>query len=202
MDALQAFRMLLRPISRRIALLAGRGVVRLSDDSGSLQTLQADLLKGETRSGLERFGQFGWTSRPPEGSELVALFFGGVRDHGVVVAVEDRSSRPTDLAEGESCAYNAHGVRILLKEDGSIEITANGGVKMTAATLELSGDLKVDGKIEAGGKISSDASIEAAAQISDALGSMTEVRDLYNAHTHLGVQSGSSATATPLPPMT
>jgi phage baseplate assembly protein V len=187
---LDTFRALLRPVARRVALLASRGVVRLSDDAHKLQELQVGLLKGETRGPLERFGEFGWTSRPPVGSEVVALFFGGSRDHGVVVAVEDRNTRPQGLQEGEALAYNAFGVRILLKADGAIEITAPGGVKIEAPELRLSGSLTVDGSITAGG------------DVSDAAGSMAEIRQTFNDHTHPGVQTGSGSTGPPVPPMT
>lgn len=195
MQPLEALRALVRPLARRVALLAARGVVRLSDDSTGLQGLQAEFLTDEVRGPLERFGEYGWSSRPPRGSEVVALFFNGNRDHGVVVAVEDRAGRPTDLAEGESCAYNGHGVRIYLRADGSIEITAAGGVDVDAPSLRLSGNLVVDGTIDAAGSIAS------AGSVSDAAGPLEEIRERYNLHTHAGVETGSGTSAQPLPPM-
>lgn len=179
---------------QRVQLIVGHGTLRLSDDSKGLQRLQGDFLRGETRGELERFGQFGWTSRPPKGSELVALFYGGDRAHGIIISAEDRRVRPTGLEEGESMAYNAAGVRIHLKSDGSIEITAPGGALLTSPNLELSGDLKVKGSIDVDGNVS-------AAGVEDALGTMAEMRADYNLHTHLGVKAGDDASAPPLPVM-
>jgi phage baseplate assembly protein V len=194
-SALDGLRALVRPLARRVSLLVARGVTRLSDDSPKLQTLQVALLQGETRGPLERFGQFGWTSRPPQGSEVVALFPNGSRDHGLIIAVEDRATRIRDLEEGESAAYNAHGVTITLKRDGSIEIVASGGVAVSN-DVEVSGSLKVKGSIDC------DGSITAQAEVSDSLGNLTEMRTTFNTHTHAGVTSGPSVTAPPATPMT
>lgn len=196
MRTLEALRAFTRPLARRLALVVGRGVLRLSDDAGGLQRLQSDFLAGEVRGPLERFGQFGWTSRPPIGSEVIALFPSGSRDRGgVVVAVEDRRVRPVDLAEGEAAAYNAHGVLVLLKADGSIEITAAGGVRIEAPSLELSGSLTVHGSVDV------DGSVAAAGEVADALGPLSEMRQDYNLHTHPGVETGSGTTGPPVPPM-
>lgn len=192
MAGLDAVRALLRPLARRVALLVGHGVVRASDDTGRVQRIQASYPHDPAGSARtdEHFGAFGWTSRPPVGSEVIALFFNGARDHGVIIASENRDLRPTDLEEGEACAYNAHGVRIYLRADGSIEIAAPGGLRVTAPELTLSGTLRVDGDLEVAG------------DVSDGAGSMAEIRETYNDHTHAGVETGTGTSAPPLPPMT
>jgi phage baseplate assembly protein V len=108
----------------KINSILSRAVVSRVDDSSELQELQLDILAGETRSGLERFQNYGFSSVPLSGSEAVALFVGGHRDHGLVVAVDDRRYRPTGLEAGEVAVYHHGGAQILLKNDGSVEINA------------------------------------------------------------------------------
>jgi phage baseplate assembly protein V len=57
----------------------------------------------------------------------VVLFAGGRRDHGLVVAVDDRRYRKKDLEAGEVALYHKDGASILLKADGSIEVTPKSG---------------------------------------------------------------------------
>jgi phage baseplate assembly protein V len=106
--------------------------VRLVADSGGLQVLQLGVLDGETRDGVERVQQYGFTSVPLSGAEAVVLFVGGRRDHGLVVAVDDRRYRLRDLAPGEVALYASAGQRMHLKADGSIDV---GGGTMQPAAL-------------------------------------------------------------------
>ena len=86
-----------RRLATRIANLVGRAVVKRVDDSTGVQELQLEFLPGELRSEIERFGQFGLTSRPPEGAEAVVVFVGGRREHGLAIACEDRRYRIQNL---------------------------------------------------------------------------------------------------------
>lgn len=126
MDAttfVRAFRKLVAPLERRVKLMVNRAVVNLVDDSQNLQILQVGLRADELLDDVERFGQYGFTSNPPANSEAVVVAVGGALDHPIAVAVEDRNTRPTDLAEGESCLYTAqNGKRVYNKADGSIEL--------------------------------------------------------------------------------
>ena len=56
--------------------LATRCRVLLADSSSKAQTLQAALLDGEPKDGLEHIEPFGFTACPMPGAEGVALFFG------------------------------------------------------------------------------------------------------------------------------
>jgi phage baseplate assembly protein V len=116
--------------------------VQFVDDGKKLQVVQLGLGEDETRDGLERFQQYGLTSVPLAGAEAVVLFVGGTRDHGLVVAVDDRRYRPTGLQPGEVAIYNSVGGRVLLKADGTLEVT---GATKFSSTVEATG-LKVSGK--------------------------------------------------------
>lgn len=130
---------LLAPLRNRVANMISRAVVRLADDSGDLQTLQLDVLDGETRDGIERLQQYGFTSVPLDGAEAAVLFVGGRRDHGLAVAVDDRRHRLSGLAPGEVALYHKDGAKVLLKADGSIEVTPKAGqdVKLAGGSAKV-----------------------------------------------------------------
>lgn len=134
---IDAITKLLKPLQTRVANMVARAVVQLVDDGTKLQRLQLVVLDGETRSGLERFQEYGLTSVPMAGAEAVVVFVGGRRDHGLVVGVDDRRYRPTGLAPGEVALYHKDGAQVLLKADGSIEVTAKPG-----ANVVLNGGLQ------------------------------------------------------------
>ena len=127
-----------RPLMNRIKLAIGRAVLRLVDDDRKLQTLQVEGLKTEVLDGLERFQQYGFTGHPHPGSEAIILALGGMRQHSIVIAIDDRRYRLTALAEGEVAIYSSHGQRIVLRNDESIEITAK-SVAITSESLTHNG---------------------------------------------------------------
>lgn len=105
-------------IAQRIRMMLSRAIVALTDDSRSLQTMQVELLADEAQDGVERFGQYGLTSRPFAEAEALAACVGGLRSHMVVIAVEDRRYRLRNLAEGEVALYDDLGQVVHLKRDG------------------------------------------------------------------------------------
>lgn len=133
MTTLDAIGRLLRPLQNRVANLLARAVLRRVDDSQDLQQLQVDALDGETRDAVERFQQYGFTSVPEDGAEAAVLFVGGHRDHGIAVAVDDRRHRLKGLASGEVALYHKDGARVLLKANGSIEVTPKSGQDVVLA---------------------------------------------------------------------
>lgn len=178
-DLLATVRALLAPVLTRVKVLAQRAVVRSSADGGKALTLDLAVLARETLTGAERFAHFGFTSRPPAGSEVVVLCLGGNRDHPVVVADEDRRSRPTgELEEGEACLWAVGGARVFVRSDGSVEIAASG-------TLFVDGDVEVTGNVTASG------------DLADAIGTLAALRAAYNVHTHTDPQGG--VTGPPVP---
>lgn len=114
---------MLRPLATRIANTVARAVVDLVDDSTDLQELQLVVLDGEVVADAERFQDYGFTSVPITGAEAVVLFPNGDRAHPLVVAVDDRRNRPINLQASEVALYSQNGQRVLLKADGSVEIT-------------------------------------------------------------------------------
>lgn len=113
---IESLRTLLRPLATRIANMVARAVVQLADDAPRLQLLQLGAGPGETRDGCERFQEYGFTSVPLAGAEAVVIFPNGRRDHGLVVAVDDRRYRLTDLEPGDVALYRAGGLHLVHRE--------------------------------------------------------------------------------------
>lgn len=171
-------------------MLAGRALLKLVDDSRKCQELQLQLLSDEVRSNAERFQDYGFTSHPLPGAEAIALFIGGDRSHPVVIAVEDRRYRKKDLAEGEVAMYTDEGDYVLFKRGRIIEIKAGTEVKVDAPLATFTGNVQVNGNITCSGNVS------------DASGSMQEMRGVYNTHKHTGVTTGGGTSGNPNASMT
>ena len=99
------FKRLIAPITRKIFLLLGRGILQAIDNSEGTQKIQITALDGETISDMERFQEYGFETYPLSNSEVLSVFFNGNRDHGIAICVHDRRYRPKDLTEGEIVMY-------------------------------------------------------------------------------------------------
>lgn len=140
---------LITPLVRRVRLMAGRAVIKLIDDARKLQGAQVALLDGEVRGNVERFQEYGFTSVPFAGAEGVYLSLCASRDHGVLIAVDDRRHRPTGLAAGEAALYDDQGQIIHITRTGIVIRGAGKPVTITdapkvriEANLEVTGDVK------------------------------------------------------------
>jgi phage gp45-like len=116
-------RMLLRPLSNRIANSIARAVVQVVTDGTKLQAVQLGVLTGEDIDDGERFQEFGFSSVPLVGAEAIVVFPNGDRGHPLVVAVDDRRHRPTAQDPGTVTVYNHIGAKITITADGDIVAT-------------------------------------------------------------------------------
>jgi len=130
---IRAVEKMLTPLRTRLANLVSRAVLARVDDSAKLQTVQVNVLAEETRDGVERFQNYGFTSVPLEGAEAVVVFVGGRRDHGLALAVDDRRHRLSGLQPGEVAVYSETGAAVVLKADGSVEVTPGTGAEVKLA---------------------------------------------------------------------
>lgn len=137
---MRAIQRVTAPLTRRVRLMVARGVVSLVNDALKVQGLQVQLLPGEVRD-MERFQNYGFTSHPHPGAEACAAFVGGNRDHGIVLAVDDRRYRLKGLAQGEVAIYtdeDQSGHRIHLKRGNEIHLIAGASsivIKPSGITL-------------------------------------------------------------------
>lgn len=171
---------ILATIRTSLAALFSRGVALRVDDEPSVQRMQVRLGEGEEFDGIEHVESYGFTSRAPGTPELVTLSRAGERGHTIVIAAHARGTRPTGQEAGEVAIYDDLGKRILLKRDGTIEIAG-------ASEITIHGNAQVNGDVTATG------------EVADAVGTLDELRQTYNAHTHGGVRVGSGSTAPPTP---
>jgi len=157
----------LKPYHRRINNLVSRGVLNLVDAASNLQTLQVNLLANETLDDVEHFQPYGFTSHPKEGAEVLLTSLGGQRDHSIVFCVSDRRFRLKDLSQGEVALFTDEGDVIHFKRGNEILIKA--ATKLTIDTPEAN----------------------FTGNVSDANGSMQEMRDFYNLHQHPNGDNGN-----------
>jgi len=170
---------LIRDLRQRILLVVGRGVVQRIDDSGGVQQVQATFLSDEVHDKMEHMQAFGFVSHPPKGAEAVALFRGGRRETGVVICVAHRQYRLSALAEGAVAIHDQAGNKIVLNNDGTVDVDA--------ATINLNGAVNISGDVIVDGKVS-------AANVEDNIGTLAAFRTAYNSHVHT-----ANGTSPPVP---
>lgn len=239
------------PLKRRVLQSVARALIKTISDDKGLQKLQVELLADEVHSNVDRVQEYGFTSVPLPGAEGVFVSVGGSREHGVIIAIDDRRYRLKNLAPGEVALYTDEGDKIHFQRGGKILVQASAEVKVVApevkaectnATVTASNnatvtattkaivtapqiDMNASAKIEAttpllnvtgviscsgiatGGGTPSpgnaviNGNLEATGNVQDANGTMQEMRDTYNTHTHPENGTGGGTTSAPNEPM-
>lgn len=108
---------IVKPLQNKVLLLVGRGILLAVNDSTKIQQLQVTLLADEVKDQVESFAHFGFTSNPPDNTEVIMVSVAGSRDHGVVIATENRELRLKGLASGDTAIYNKNGKYFWLDGD-------------------------------------------------------------------------------------
>jgi len=130
-----------------------RGAIKLVDDTQGLQFCQTELLADEVHDNIERLQNYGFTSSPAiTGDPEAAVFFiAGNRDHGIIVAMDDRRFRLRNLERGEVAIYTDEGDKIVLKRGRKMDIitdeltiTANVKITLNAPTVEINSPTKTE----------------------------------------------------------
>lgn len=129
----------LKAIENRVRGMLARAIVRLVDDAMHLQELQLDLFADERQDGVERFQDYGFTSRPKPGAEAIVAFVGGLRSHAIALRVDDRRFRLTALQEGEVALYDDLGNVVKLGRE-RIEVTGISEVTVAAPIVTVESD--------------------------------------------------------------
>jgi phage baseplate assembly protein V len=171
---------MINALANRMKLMVARCVVKLVNDAAKMQELQVQVLSDEVKGRAEHFQHYGFSSRAFAGAEGIVLFPNGNRSHPLVFCVDDRRYRKKEMEEGEVALYTDEGDYIYFKRGKIIEIRAGEKVKVDAPEVEMTGNLHVLGSITCDN------------DVSDANGSMQEMRDFYNEHVH-----GASDPPTP-----
>lgn len=175
----------------RLRGLFGRGRVTYVNDSGTVQKIQvkgSDLATSDNRM---RLAEFGLTSNPPNGSDVVYCAVAGDPGDVAVIGTNHQPSRPTGLQPGETMLYSQDGKYVYMTASGGISVFANGQpVNVTdATTVTINATTKVrmvTPRLECTGDIVDNC---------DTTGrSMAADRGIYDSHDHdiHNVQGGSS----------
>jgi phage baseplate assembly protein V len=176
-----------------------RGIVK-SVIQGVIQRVSAFGRPGEEIDNREFIQDYGFTSRPLAGAEVIFIRQG---NHFIAIASDDRRYR-ISLENGEVALYTDEGDKIHLKRDRVIEIT--GGEKIiattkvaeitaTVSTTVISPEVTVVATtkvtlatplLAVTGSITAGENITAAGNIADAAGAktMAGMRATYNGHHH------------------
>jgi len=180
------------PLKRRVMLMVSRAIIESVDDSAKMQLIKASLLADEVVDEVERFQNYGFTAVPFGDAEALMLSIGGEREHGVIIAIDDRRYRLSGLAGGEVAIYDDQGQKIVLHRDKILIETekdleaAVGGI----ATVNITGDvnLSADGNVTVSTpKAHIDAAaVELGATATEAVIKGNTFQSLFNAHTHVG----------------
>jgi len=126
---------MIRPIQNRLFMLVGRAVLESLKDDEGIQRMKLSLFADENRDKVERFQEYGFTSHPAPDTECVVVFPGGNRDHGLVIACENRTFRLKNLEQGEVALYTDEGDKIHFKR-GNIIVVESPNVEIGLGALE------------------------------------------------------------------
>lgn len=150
---------LLARLASRTRLMVGRCILEAINAGTKLQSVQIQVRAGEVREHVEHFQPYGYTSVPHPGAEGISVAVGGSTDHQVVICIDDRRFRLTDLLEGEVALYTDEGDKIHFKRGNRIEVTAATSVTLITPLTTLTGDLYVmgnqtnDGRLDVAGDV-------------------------------------------------
>ena len=115
------------------------------NDSGTVQTVQAQIDSLSTRDNIPVLYHYGFFAAPPVGADLHIAFLDGDRSKAVVIASNHQSHRMTGVAPGDTGLY-AQGAIVHLSGAG---IGLTGNVSHTG-NYTLHGNLTVTGSVTAG----------------------------------------------------
>lgn len=176
--------------------LGFRGKLTRNNSASPIQLAQAAGLADELLQNVELMQQYGYTSNPPSGSECIVLPLGGRTGHGIIIATEHGTYRLKNLKPGEVALYSDEGDSIVLKRGRIIEVTTQTFRINAATAIELNAPI-ITGNASASVSfntptVNASAAIVAQGDISDhGNKSMSNMRTIYNGHTHQDPQGGS-----------
>ncbi|ACF12732.1 phage baseplate assembly protein V [Chloroherpeton thalassium ATCC 35110] len=118
---------------------------------------------------------------------------------GVVLGAiyNDLNTIPADAKSGVEMKVFSDGTTVKYDTAGSeleINLNTSGKVKLIG-NVEIVGNVSIDGEMSATKDISTEKNLEAGEDVSDGNGSMNEMRETYNTHTHPVVGSLGAGTA-------
>lgn len=78
MDITDQLKRFMKPLTTRVQTMIVRGVIKLVNDKTKIQQIQASLLAGELKDGIEHYQEYGLSTNPPAGTEALVVFCGAL----------------------------------------------------------------------------------------------------------------------------
>lgn len=131
----------------RMMMAFGRGFVTAVSEKSGTQMLQVKLGSDETRDNTPRRAEYGFASSPLPGAQVIAIFMGGDRSNGAVIATDDPRYRLAGMKGGEVGMYDDLGQCVYLTRSG-IVIKGAGlpiNVQNSPQVIVTNGDVIADG---------------------------------------------------------
>jgi len=176
----------------RLFNLLGYGRASVIDDGHAVQRVQvteraiggpADAVSDD----VPRLTEYGFTSFPPIGADVLVLYRGGARGAPVVVATAHQPSRPKGMAEGDVAIYDRRG-RVVRLTDKGVEIEAGGGEVHVSKARRVRCECDVE---TTGDVVSRAGGVRV---------SLNGLYDAYQRHNHPPVSAGTSwGSGPPIP---
>lgn len=199
------------------ARLAFRGLLSGLQLAPKIQLASGEGLAGEQLDRVELMQQFGFTSAPPAGTQLIVLPLGGRSSAAVIVATEHGAYRFQLDQAGEACLYNQWGDFVHLRADRTIhmvsqakvlietdQVQINAATSVTITTPQFTVDASSGvalntPAVAASDNINAGANITADGEVADAGGAktMSGMRAVYNGHKHVENNVSGGSTNTP-----
>jgi len=131
----------LEPIKVMIRMIFNRAILDTINNSTDIQLLKVSIMEGEVKDQIERLEDYGFTSVPKSGSEVLLGFIGGNKNQGIAIRVGDSRVRLKSLDAGEVAMYHESGTYIKLNKTGGIEISSSENVTIkNSGTIMLGSD--------------------------------------------------------------
>lgn len=135
---------MIEALAAKIRLIVGRCVIFATRYESGQMNVDVEMGADEKRRDLDLLQQFGFISRPMGKVSGLALFVGGSRSNGAVVACNgEDSSMKMSLEKGEVCMLSPYGQKIYLKKDGSVLVQSGNGV------IDFDGEIRATKEIHA-----------------------------------------------------
>ena len=122
-DIMGAVQRLLARQARNIRNIVTRGVLTGVQDGDKMQSVQVKGLFGEVMDKAERAQNYGFTSHPLNGAEVVIVAVDADRSHPIIVVADDRSCRKLGMEPGEVAVYTHEGDYMHFKKNNEIEMS-------------------------------------------------------------------------------
>ncbi|WP_317201491.1 phage baseplate assembly protein [Janthinobacterium sp.] len=185
---------------RIVMCSVGRGRITAGKTTGPVQTYQVKINDMDIRDEVPRIAEFGFTSRPPNGSDVALVCIEGSPRKSAIVGTNHQPSLPQGLLEGEAQLFNLWGMYVYMTQAGivieaknqpvtinnatQVTINAATGVQMNTPILRVSGDI-----IDNSGTNPH---------------TMAQMRTIYNGHNHVvaSIQTGLSSVTSNAPAQT